>query len=355
MGTMKARADPVAPSQTVRGLDELGRIVSHRFWMSRFNSVLYLCLLVFGSAHAQSGNAIGVRGDIGCGENPIRVDRLEITKPGLYENYLVDGQWAGGNRVKISADDVTLRNCEIRNATGNGVGVFGKNVTIENCKIHHLLNSTFTEQHDAHGITGRWHNVTIRNCEIYHVSGDCVQFDPDRESTGQVVIENSTLWTGPLPADAAGFKKGERPGENAFDSKTLPEGPRCRLIVRNCLMYGWNQPGQVQNMAALNLKEHVEAAIENCLFRDNELAFRLRGPTGRGDARVTINQCAIFEAKVGVRMEDDLRDLKILNLAFGEGVEKKYHMVGREPFSGYVNEGESRAESFETLLKKGWE
>lgn len=299
-------------------------------------------------------NAVGVRGEIGCLENPKRVKRLQIARPGVYENYLVDSDWAGGNRVKITADDVTLRHCEIRNATGNGIGVFGKNITIENCRIHHLLNSTFNQQHDAHGVTGRWQNVTIRNCEIFYVSGDCVQFDPDRQSTGKLLIESCTFWTGPLPADAAGFRKGERPGENAFDSKTPAKGPRCQLTMRNCLLYGWNQPGQIGLMAAINLKENVEATIENCLFRDNEVCFRLRGPTGRGDARVTVNNCALFDCDVGVRMEDKLRDLKIRRLAFGQGVKRKYHMVGRGPFPGYDNQGETTADSFESILRNGF-
>lgn len=314
-------------------------------------AVAVLVLFVEG---VRAENAVGVRGPIGCRKDAKRVARLQITKPGVYENYLVDSKWAGGNRVKITADNVILRNCEIRNASGNGVGVFGKNVTIENCKIHHLLHSTFAKQHDAHGITGRWNNVTIRNCEIYYVSGDCVQFDPDRKSTGKVLIENCTFWTGPLPDDAAGFRKGERPGENAFDSKTPAKGPRCKLTIRNCLMYGWNQPAQIGLIAALNLKENVEATVENCLFRDNEVCFRLRGPTGRGDARVRVTNCAIFDSKVGVRMEDSLRDLTIRNLAFGQGVRRKYHQVGRGPFPGYDNRGESKAKPFETILKHGW-
>ena len=310
-------------------------------------AVLVLCCT------ARADNVIGIRGPVGCSENPIRVERLQITKPGVYENFLVDSNWAGGNRVKITADDVTLRNCEIRNATGNGVGVFGRNVTIENCKIHHLLSSTFADQHDAHGITGRWYNVTIRNCEIFYVSGDCIQFDPDRKSTGKLLIENCTLWTGPLPADAAGFRQGERPGENAFDSKTPPKGPRCELTIRNCLMYGWNQPGQIGNMAAVNVKENVQATIEHCLFRDNEICFRLRGPTGRGDALVTVANCAVFDSKTGVRMEDGLRDLTIRSLAFGPGVQRKYQMVGG-PFPGYDNQGEIEAGSFDVLLQNGW-
>lgn len=298
-------------------------------------------------------NAIGVNGKIGCADSPKKVTRLLITKPGLYQNFLVDSNWAGGNRVKITADMVTVRNCEIRNATGNGIGIFGRDITIENCRIHHLLHSTFARQHDAHGITGRWNNVTIRNCEIFYVSGDAVQFDPDRKSSGKVLIENCTFWTGPLPADAAGFRKGERPGENAIDSKTPPKDPRCQLVIRNCLFQGWKQPGQVRNMAALNLKEHVEARIESCLFRDNELCFRLRGPTGRGDARITINDCALFDSAVGVRLEDKLSDLKIRNLGFGPGVARKYHLTGGGSYPGYDNQGEHVAESFDKLLKSG--
>jgi len=149
----------------------------------------------FISAIAYAENAVGVCGPVGCGQSPKQVERLLITKPGVCENFLVDSHWAGGNRGKIAADDVTLRNCEIRNVTGNGVGVFGRNVIIENCKIHHLLNSTLADQHDAHGITGRWYNVTIRNGEIFYVSGDCVQFDPDRKSTGEVFEKQVDITT----------------------------------------------------------------------------------------------------------------------------------------------------------------
>jgi hypothetical protein len=283
---------------------------------------------------------MGAQGAVGCRENPKVVDRLEISQPGVYENYLVDSHWAGGNRVKITADRVTLRHCEIRNATGNGIGVFGNDVVIENCRIHHLLASTFRQQADAHGITGRWSNVVIRNCEIFHVSGDCIQFDPDRGSIGSVLIEACTLWTGPLPEDAAGFKKGERPGENAFDSKTPPQGPRCEVTIRNCYLYGWNQPGQIDTLAALNLKENVHARVEHCLFRDNEVCLRLRGPGPRGGALVEVDDCVIDDSVIGVRMEDGIRNLKIHRLGFGPGVQRKYQMAGGGVGPGYQNTGE---------------
>jgi hypothetical protein len=152
----------------------------------------------------------------------------------------------------------------------------------------------------------------------------------------------------------AGFKKGERPGENGVDTKTQPKGERSVLIVRNCYMYGWNQPGQIGNMAAVNLKENVHALVENCLFRDNEIAFRVRGPGQRGGALVEIKDCAVYDCQVGVRMEDKIRDLKIESLAFGPGVGKKYHQAGGGTGPGYVNKGEHAAPPFEQLLKQGF-
>src|SRR5262249_15729156 len=207
------------------------------------------------------------------------------------------------------ADHVTLRHCEIRNATGNGVGVFGTGVVLERCKIHHLLAGTFKGQKDAHGVTGRWGDLTLRDSDSHHVSGDAVQTDPARRSAGQPLLERCTFGTGPLAADAAGFRRGERPGENAVETKTMPAGPRCTLTVRGCYFHGWSQPAQISNAAALNLKENVRATVEHCVFRDNEIAFRLRGPTKRGGAVVEIRECAVYDGKVGVRMEDGVRDL----------------------------------------------
>jgi len=301
---------------------------------------------------ADAAKAVGASGQVGCLANPKSVARLEITKPGVYENYLVDGKWAGGNLVKITANGVTVRNCEIHSGSGNGIGVFSKNVVIENCRIHHMLAGTFKEQHDAHGITGRWGNVTIRNCDISFMSGDSVQFDPDRKSQGTVTIEHCTFWTGPLPADAAGFHKGERPGENSIDTKTMPTGERCELIVRKCYFHGFNQPAQIQNAAALNLKEHIHARIEHCILADNEIALRLRGPGKRGDARIEIIDCAIYDSQVGVRIEDKIRDLKIEQLGFGKGVARKYREAGGGAGPGYINTGEHEAPALETILQK---
>ncbi|MFN0078342.1 MAG: right-handed parallel beta-helix repeat-containing protein [Prosthecobacter sp.] len=299
---------------------------------------------------ADAAPLAGTIGKIGTLENPQLVHRLEITKPGVYENFRVDAQGKGGNIVKITADDVTLRNCEIFNGGGNGVGVFGTRVVIENCRIHHLLNGTFEAQNDAHGITGRWGDVTIRNCDISHISGDCVQFDPDRKSRGSLTIEHCRLWAGPLEADAPGFKAGQNPGENAFDSKTMPAGERCKLVIRHCYMHGWSQPSQIQNRAALNLKEHIDAEIVQCVFDDNEIAIRARGPGGRGNAHVAIKDCAIYNTQVAVRAEDKIEQLKISGMAYGPGVNSRVEFHGGKELPGFENNGEHEAPPLNALV-----
>jgi hypothetical protein len=298
--------------------------------------------------------AVGAGGSIGCLKDPKTVERLEIEKPGVYENYRVDGRWGTGNRVKITANDVTLRNCEIFNCGGNGVGVYATNVVIENCKIHHCLKGAFDKQEDAHGITGDWGNVVIRNCDIHHVSGDAVQFDPARRSQGKLLIENCTFWTGPLDEDRPGFKKGERPGENGVDTKVKPDGPRCELTIRNCYLHGWNQPSQITNMAALNIKENVNAVITNCVLSDNEIGFRLRGPGSRGGAHVTLTDCAVYDTKVAIRAEDKIEQLQVSGLALGDGVATPIQFVGGKPASGYENTNQREAPPLQSLLREGF-
>ena len=44
---------------------------------------------------------------------PTRVRGLVIDKPGVYENYLVDAEFAGQDAVRIKANNVVLRNLEV--------------------------------------------------------------------------------------------------------------------------------------------------------------------------------------------------------------------------------------------------
>jgi hypothetical protein len=299
--------------------------------------------------------AAGISGRVGCRADAKQVEQLILDKPGTYENFRVDGKWAEHNLVKITANDVTLRNSEILHGRHNGIVVYASNVLIESCRIHHLLKGTFESQQDAHGITGRPLKLTIRNCEIFYVSGDAVQFDPGRGVWDEVLIENCTFWTGPLPEDATGFKRGQRPGENAVDTKQSAGNPRSRLTIRDSLFHGWNQPAQIELAAALNLKNHVAVEVEKCVFFDNQVTFRVRGPdlTGRlGGADVSITDCAIYHCETGLRMEDGAENLRIRRLGFGHGTREKFKRVAGGAGAGFVNEAEYAAPPLAELLKQ---
>src|SRR5688572_26032125 len=251
----------------------------------------------------------GLSGPIGAGPDARKVQTLRIDKPGVYENILVDGDWIDQDLVRITTDNVVLRRCTIRHARRDAVEVYGRNVRIENCHIHHVLAGTFRAEKnlDAHGITGRPLNLTVRNTEISHVSGDALQFDPGRKAEpyawDNVLVENCFLWTGPLDADYAGYNRGERPGENAFDSKVAANGPRARITIRDTLMQGWGH-GSIGNGAALNLKEKIQAVIERCVFVENDIAFRCRGAgTDRDTAWVTARDCTVYKTSRVFRLE----------------------------------------------------
>src|SRR5688572_22299458 len=272
----------------------------------------------------------GLSGTVGARPDARRVRTLRIDQPGIYENILVDGEWINEDLVRITADNVVLRNCTIRFGRKDALEIYGRNVRVENCHIHHVLAGTFRAEHnfDAHGITGRPLNLTVRNTEISHVSGDALQFDPGRKAApyawDNVLVEHCFLWTGPLDADYADYKRGERPGENAFDSKVPPKGPRARITIRNTLMKGWGH-GSIGNGAALNLKERIQAVIERCVFVENDIGFRCRGAgSNRESAWVTASNCTVYETSRVFRLEAGVENVKIFGLAVGGGVEREF-------------------------------
>jgi hypothetical protein len=272
----------------------------------------------------------GLIGPVGARADARRVRTLRITEPGIYENILVDGEWSSEDLVRINADNVVLRNCTIRNGRRDGLEIYGRNVRVENCHIHHVIAGTYRAEHnfDAHGITGRPLNLIVRNTEISHVSGDALQFDPGRKAEpyawDNVLVEHCFLWTGPLDQDYADYKRGERPGENAFDSKVPPAGPRARITIRNTLMKGWGH-GSIGNGAALNLKERIQAVIERCVFVENDIAFRCRGAgSDRQSAWVTARDCTIYDTSRVFRLEAGVENVKIVGLALGSGVEHEF-------------------------------
>ena len=301
-----------------------------------------------------SPEPIGLTGPVGCLSNPTRRHRLIITEPGIYSNYLVDGNFTRSNVVKINTGPVVLKNCEVRHGTNCGVLVLAEDVIIDSCRIYNHIAGTFRHQEDAHGISGTPRNLIIRNCEIFQVSGDGIQFDPSREKWDRVLIENCRIWNGPLDAQLAGYEQGERPGENAIDTKQFAANPRSRMVVRNCVFVGWNE-GNINNQAALNLKENIETYIHNCVFLDNEICFRLRGPASRerGGAHVTISDCACYDSTIIARMEDRIEHLTIRRMGIGSGIDRSFYIDRGKIGPGYVNEDEFPAPPIETVLQYG--
>lgn len=317
-------------------------------WLGPTPAGILVVVLLAGSAVAAPTEMAGLSGPVGARPDARRVQTLRIDQPGIYENILVDGEWIAQDLVRITADNVVLRNCTIRNGRRDALEIYGRNVRVENCHIHHVIAGTYRAEHndDAHGITGRPLNLTVRNTEISHVSGDALQFDPGRASQpypwDNVLVEHCFLWTGPLDQDYAGYKRGERPGENAFDSKTAPGAPRARITLRNCLLKGWGD-GAIGNGAALNLKENVEALVERCVFVENDIAFRCRGASAtRATAWVTARDCTVYQTARVLRLEQRVENVQIFGLASGDGVAREFdHAPG--PGAGFVRAGSRSA------------
>jgi hypothetical protein len=137
----------------------------------------------------------------------------------------------------------------------------------------------------------------------------------------------------------AGFKREQRPGENGIDTKQSPEHPRSRLTIRNSVFHGFRASGYIGMPSALNLKDNVEVVVENCLFFDNHVAVRLRGPGSRGGARVTLQGCWFYDCDIAIRIEDQAEQLKIISPRFGHGVKRRYQQVGGAAPGAVIEEG----------------
>jgi hypothetical protein len=198
-------------------------------------------------------------------------------------------------------------------------------VLIENCLIHHALNPS-AGRTDAHGIAASAvRRLTIRNTEIHTYSGDGIQLDPARAAPGwtDVLVERCRIWLGPLPRAENGFPAGAIPGENAIDTKASGRFDRARLTIRDTEAWGF-QHGLLQNMAAFNLKENIDAVLDGITVHDSEIAFRLRGPGPNGGARVTLANAVIYGADVAFRYEDNIERLQVWNCTLGRDVGRPF-------------------------------
>jgi len=254
------------------------------------------------------------------------VDKPYITISGL----TLDGGWGKSDIVVVkgTADFTIIRDLEIRNGRKDGIDIWNpEGVLIDNCLIHDTIWFEGDDRYDAHGIvTEGVKNLTIRNTEIYYVSGDALQFQYG--GWDDIRVENCTLWNGPLPTARGGADAGVNPGENAIDTKYVKDDGRGRLYVENTVAYGWRSD-IISNAAAFNIKHNVETVFDGVIVYDNYIAFRLRGGTGyRGGAWVTIKNAVVFDSDKAVRYEDDIENLHIYNMTFGNGIGRFFESAG---------------------------
>ena len=250
---------------------------------------------------------------------------LTVGHPYLSVDALIlDGQFGLDDLVRVgsAATRFTLRNSEVRRTSKDGIDIgAATDVTIDGSLIHHTLNASGGRT-DAHGVVaGAARRLTIRNTEIHTFSGDAFQIDPGRASPGwgEVVIDGCRFWLQPLPTPVNGFAAGIVPGENAVDTKSGPTLPRATITIRNSEFHGFGA-GLITNMAALNIKENVDAIVDRVTIHTSEIALRLRAP-----ALVRVQNVVVHTVSYGVRYEDNIQSLRIWNSTFGAGVTRAFY------------------------------
>jgi hypothetical protein len=79
-------------------------------------------------------------------------------------------------------------------------------------------------------------------------------------------------------------------------------------------------------------KNHVDVKLENCVFYDNEISLRLRGPDGAGElggAWVAAEKCVFYATDVAIRLEDRIEKWQILGPLYGSDVNERVTAFGR--------------------------
>jgi hypothetical protein len=256
----------------------------------------------------------------------------------VVEGLVLDGQYGAADAVRIGdgAHSAVLRNLEVRRSRHDLVNIEGPSgVLIDRCLLHRALNPA-DGRTDAHGIAiGPVPDLVIRDTEIHTFSGDGIQIDPERATPGwkNVTIDSVRIWLRPLDAPENGFAAGIVPGENALDTKASSSFPRATLSLRNVTAWGFRN-GMTSNMAAFNLKEHIDATLEGITVYDSEIAFRLRGGgegAAAGGAWVTIKNAVLHDVSTAYRYEENIEQLRIWNNTIGRSVERVFQAASSAP------------------------
>jgi hypothetical protein len=245
---------------------------------------------------------------------------IDVVSPGVtLQGMTLDGRFVRGSHAlkgAIKAHRLAIKNCEVKNFTRHALDIDGTDCRVEDCHIHHILWWEAGRREDAHGIVTLYaQSLSIVGCNIHHVSGDC--FQADRGAWNKITIEGCRLWDGPLESEMAGYAALSRAAENAIDTKLSAEKPRGRLVIRRSRVYGFRS-SFIDNAAAFNLKENVDAVVDGCDIDDSEIAFRLRGRAKNAQLDQTIVNSTIRNCDVAVRYEDGLEDFRFVHNATHE-------------------------------------
>jgi hypothetical protein len=243
------------------------------------------------------------------------------------DGFVFDGQYGLDDviRVATSGSFFHFANGEVRRSTRDLIDLGApEGVVIEHALVHHALNAA-DGRTDAHGIVaGAVRNLAIRDTEIHTFSGDGVQVDPGRAAPGwnHVTIERTRIWLAPLSTAENGFEAGVVPGENAIDTKANPRFGRAHIVLRDLAAWGF-RGGLITNMAAFNLKEHIDAVVDRVTVFDSEIAFRLRGAPS-GGAWVAVKNAVVYDTATAFRYENDIENLRVWNVTVGGGVARVF-------------------------------
>jgi len=249
----------------------------------------------------------------------------------IFEGLVFDSTFAADDGVVGGGSNIEFIDVEIMNAGQDCVDLRdSRDILFDSSVIHHCVRQFDPDNNpDAHGITGdSVFDLTVRDSEIYMVTGDAVQLSPSRAAWDNVLVERTTMWSGPLDISVNGWEQGDPIGENAFDSKVGDElngdGARPKATFRDVVAHGWRN--SISNQGAFTIKEEVDFVLDRATIYDCEIGGRLRAP-----AQVRWQNVVMYDLDLGFRLEEGLSAPLIYNTTLGGQISTLLDDDGTDP------------------------
>ncbi len=205
----------------------------------------------------------------------------------VLDGLILDGMYGADDAVRVTsaASGLVLRNLEVRRSSRDCVDMAAPTDVLVERSSSTTASTRRVAARTLHGIaTSAVERLTVRDSEIHTFSGDALQFDPSRTAPGwtDIRLERLKLWLGPLPAAVNGFAAGTVPGRERHRHQDAAETAAVRnSLVEDVEAWGFRN-GLINNMAAFNIKERVDAVFDRVTVHHSEIAFRVRGPATAG-------------------------------------------------------------------------